>query len=285
VIHFPIATFKVIRKVKYNGYGLGRQVVHEKRKAAQQGLETNKDVFSLLLNLSHTKQVLDEEDIVAQTVVPLIAGQDTTVNTLTFGLLELARHPEFQDKLRTEIHSALGVGSGNIAYDSIPLLNAFIKETLRLYPALPMEDRIALEDVVIPLSESINTSTGEHISQVPIRKGQLVNLAIGSYQRLELLWGPDAHQFDPSRWIEGKNYRGEAIGPYANLLSFFGGSRTCLGWRFAILEMQVVLCELVSKFSFALPEGDFVRARSFTALIPVLATGEKGAYLQISRIS
>jgi cytochrome P450 len=42
-------------------------------------------------------------------------------------LLELARHPDFQEKLRAEVHSALGTSSAPVSYDSMPLLNAFIK--------------------------------------------------------------------------------------------------------------------------------------------------------------
>ncbi|KAJ7123381.1 hypothetical protein C8R44DRAFT_735036 [Mycena epipterygia] len=65
------------------------------------------------------------------------------------------RCPEFQEQFRSEIHSTLGAGNENVPYDSMPLLNAFIKETLRLFPAEPV-DRIAIRDTVISLSESKN---------------------------------------------------------------------------------------------------------------------------------
>ncbi|KAJ7928380.1 hypothetical protein B0H13DRAFT_1860575 [Mycena leptocephala] len=69
------------------------------------------------------KNALTEEEIAAQTALILEAGQDTTANTLAFGLLELARAPELQEKPRAEIHSM----GGSKAYDSMPLLNVFIK--------------------------------------------------------------------------------------------------------------------------------------------------------------
>jgi hypothetical protein len=120
---------------------------------------------------------------------------------MVFGLLELARNPEFQEKLRAEIHSS----SGTVSYDSMPLLNAFIKawlqfipiksgchnpiylpqEVLRLYPAAALFDRIAVQDAVIPLTDSIETSTGELTNQVLVRKGQILTLAVASYQRFE----------------------------------------------------------------------------------------------------
>ncbi|KAJ7113163.1 cytochrome P450 [Mycena epipterygia] len=286
-IYLPTAAFKALRKGKSVARQLGDHIVREKVQAAKQGLEMDTDVYSLLLNQDKSEKTgkgLSSEEVAAQTGIILLAGQDTTSNTLAFALLELAKHPEFQDKLRAEIHSTLGTGHTNVAYDSMPLLNAFIKETLRLYPALAIMDRIAVRDMIIPLAESITTSTGERISEMLVRKGQLVTLALAAYQRLESRWGEDAHKFKPSRWTQGTSYQGEAVGPYANLLSFIGGPRTCLGWRFAILEMQVIICELVGKFSFALSENDPVRPRLANTLLPTVRSGEKGAPLCITRV-
>ncbi|KAJ6557050.1 cytochrome P450 [Mycena vulgaris] len=287
-IYLPTSAFRAIRKAQYLAENLGRRVVQEKMDAARQGLETDSDVYGQLLNpvqSDSTKKGMSEEAVVAQTSVILIAGQDTTANTLAFGLVELARHPHFQDQLRAEIQSNLGTNPHNVPYDSMPLLNAFIKETLRLYPAVALEDRVALADAVIPMTEDIKTLTEEVITQIPVRKGQLVTLAIASFQRLESLWGADSHEFKPQRWLEGSPYKGEtSVGPYANLLSFLGGPRTCLGWRFAILEMQVLICELVGKFSFTLPKDDPVLLRSAPVLWPAMSNGEKGAPLCVARI-
>ncbi|KAJ6557041.1 cytochrome P450 [Mycena vulgaris] len=287
-IYLPTSAFRAVRKAKHLAEDLGRRVVREKMDAARQGLETDSDVYAQLLNpvqSDSTKKGISEEAIVAQTSIILIAGQDTTANTLSFGLVELARHPHFQDQLRAEIQSNLGANPHNVPYDNMPLLNAFIKETLRLYPALALEDRVALADAVIPITEGIKTSTEEVITQIPVRKGQLVTMAIASFQRLESFWGADSHQFKPQRWLEGSPYKGEtSVGPYANLLSFLGGPRTCLGWRFAILEMQVFICELVGKFSFTLPKDDPVHVRSSTVLSPTMSNGEKGAPLCVTRI-
>lgn len=50
---------------------------------------------------------------------------------MAFGLLELARNPQFQEQLRAEIHSTLATGRRNVSYDKMPLLNAFIKVRTR----------------------------------------------------------------------------------------------------------------------------------------------------------
>ncbi|KAF8183072.1 cytochrome P450 [Mycena galopus ATCC 62051] len=234
-IYLPTTGAVVARKERSFAKQVGGHIVQEKIDAAKQGLEMNNDLFSLLLNPnpSDNTKTLSVDDIVAQIALILIAGQETTArisaNALAFGLLELARHPDFQDKLRAEIYTNLGANATNMAYENMPLLNAFLKETIRLYPAVPQPDRLALEDTAIPLGESITTSKGERISHIPVRKGQLVTLAIASYQRLASRWGMNPHEFNPSRWLDGETNQGDAVGPYANLLSFLGGPKTCLG--------------------------------------------------------
>ncbi|KAF8187837.1 cytochrome P450 [Mycena galopus ATCC 62051] len=213
--YLPTPTFRAIRRAKYISDQLGNRVVQEKKNAAERGMEINTDVFGQLGERG--KITLNEDEIVAQTAIIMIAGQDTTATTLSFGLAELAKAPDFQDKLRAEIHSALGsAGNNGVVYESMPLLNAFIKESLRMYPAEAISERVAVEDTTIPLTEVIATSTGEHMAQVIVGKGQIVSLAIASYQRLESRWGKDAHQFNPTRWLDGEVLKGTAVGPYAN---------------------------------------------------------------------
>ncbi|KAJ7196345.1 cytochrome P450, partial [Mycena pura] len=225
-LYLPIKTFNVVRAQLNLAYRQGWRLVREKREAAKQGLEMGNDMFSILLNSDSIR----EEDVVAQTSLMTIAGQDTAAKALSFGLIELAKNPQLQENLRAEIHAALGTDRENIPYDSMPLLNAFIKELLRMYPVLPISYRMALEDVVIPLSQSVGTTTGQRVNQIYVLKGESVSLAIASHNRLmESRWGEDADKFRPSRWLDGTVYQEEAIGPYANLLSFLGGPRTCLG--------------------------------------------------------
>ncbi|KAJ6489896.1 cytochrome P450 [Mycena sanguinolenta] len=286
MMHLPTTKFNTARTTRQLAKRIGGLIVRDKMDAAKQGLEISDDLFSRLLNdeVPDKTKKLHEDDIIAHTALIVIAGQENTANALSFGLLELARHPDFQHKLRSEIYSSRGAGRGNPAYDSMPLLNAFIKEILRLYPGLPLSDRVVVQDTVIPLAESITTTTGERISQIPVVKGQLVTVAIASYQRLASHWGKDAHEFNPYRWLEGDVHQGDAVGPYANILTFLGGPRTCLGWRFAISEMQIIFCEVIGKFSFTEPANDPVRPRFLTSLQPIASTGGKRLPLCVTRI-
>ncbi|KAJ7184940.1 cytochrome P450 [Mycena filopes] len=282
--HLPTQSFKVLRESRRLAEELGTKVVREKVAAAKNGLDIDGDVYGVLLNLDKagaSKKGLPADVVAAQTATMMIAGQETTASTLAIGLRVLAKMPRLQEELRAEIIA----NRGNTAYDNMPLLNAFIKETLRLYPTLPLDDFAAIEDTSIPLGHEITTSTGEHINQLFLQKGQILSVAIASFQRLESRWGEDALEFNPYRWLDGRAHKGgEALGPYANLLTFLGGPHTCLAWRFAILEMQVFISELVANFSFALPENDTVSIQFVNTLIPWMANGGKGAPLLVTRV-
>ncbi|KAJ7853989.1 cytochrome P450, partial [Mycena olivaceomarginata] len=154
------------------------------------------------------KNTLTEDELVAQTELIMIAVQDTTAITLALGLLELFKAPESQDKLRAEIHSTVGGARvGSVAYERMALLDAFIevcRTALKLYPAEPISDRIAVQDTIIPLTDSITTSGGERMPHILINcKGQIVFHVC----RLQSRWGEDVHEFNTSRWLDARAYR------------------------------------------------------------------------------
>ncbi|KAK6966526.1 cytochrome P450 [Favolaschia claudopus] len=296
ITQLPIAGFDIIRNAKVFAKRVGRKAIAEKLNAAREGVaidpQARADVFDLLLNIDPTlskkppKAALTQEEIASQTGILFIAGEDTTTSALVFALLELADHQQFQDELRAEVHQFAKIKSDDaeFSYDNMPLLNAFIKETLRRNAPGSFNDRAAIVDTVLPLTQPIRISNGEVLQQIPIRKGQIVTVATASYHRNETLWGDDAHEFRPSRWLDGTAYHGRALGPYANLLTFLGGQRVCLGWRFALLEMQVVLFELVGNFRFTpSKDGHRLRSQFANSLMPILPDGNRGAPLTVTR--
>jgi cytochrome P450 len=278
-LHLPIGPTRALLTFKTTTDQIMEQKIQEYKLNQS---ETN-DLLSTMFAAS-SKTGVTPAQVVHQIPLLLVAGQDTSANVLSWALLELARHPDFQHSLRQEIlaHKRQGV---EVEYDDMPLLNALLKETLRLTPAGPILERMATEDCVLPLSTEIKTSSGTHIRELPIRKGQIIFMALAAYQRQEPLWGSDAHEFKPSRWLEGDPCTGPALGPYAKLLSFLGGPRVCPGWRFALLEMQVILTELVAKFSVSLPENNVIRARLSTVQFPVDNEGAKGLHLAVERLA
>ncbi|KAK0493395.1 cytochrome P450 [Armillaria luteobubalina] len=140
-------------------------------------------------------------------------------------------------------------------------LNACIKETVRLHPLAQSLFRQTAQDDVLPLAEPIITSDGKSCSQVPIAKGQVVMASIYTYNRLPSVWGDDADEWNPNRFLDGRDIKQTSLGVMricmvlSVLLTFSASIRGCIGWRFAVMELQSVVTELLSEFEFSMPKG------------------------------
>ncbi|CAK5282791.1 unnamed protein product [Mycena citricolor] len=286
LMRLPTQSFRAVHQGRTLAEQVGKKMIGARLDAGILEQKEDDHLFGKILT-ENAKRSLRPELLAAQTSVLLVAGQDTTANTLTFALYELAQRPEVQSRLRAEVLDA--VQDTEIRYDAIPVLNAVIKEALRLYPAEALMDRIAAHDMTIPLSAPVQLSNGETVQQLVVSKGQWITVSSASYQRSEGRWGPEPEMFDPNRWIDGKvAANGEPMisSAYANLLTFNAGPHTCLGWRFAVLEMQVILTELISKFVFEVPEDPAMSMRTMfaTTIMPADAEGKKRAMLCVSRL-
>jgi cytochrome P450 len=136
----------------------------------------------------------------------MFAGHETTANTLCWTLLELARHPEVQSRLRTEIRAAerearsRGVSElSTTELDNMPFTLAVIKvciitprivfslisvqEGLRYHPVAYNNYREAIKDDVLPLSRPIMTTSGDTIHELLIPKGTKIITSIAAYNR------------------------------------------------------------------------------------------------------
>ncbi|KAF7791574.1 hypothetical protein EIP86_002590 [Pleurotus ostreatoroseus] len=250
-------TTKVINKVS-------KQLIEEKTEALLSGGQTSKDVMSILVraNVSENpKTRLNAEEMIAQMSTLTLAGHETTANTLTWYLWELAKHPEFQTKLREEIMAVRANistrGDSDLTIDdldSMPLLQAGMKETLRYHSIVYHLLRTADQDDVIPLSSPIYTKKGQMMTEIPIKAGQNILVSVCAYNRLTDVWGKDAHEWNPMRFLNDDSEKQVKIGVYSNLMSFSAGLRGCIGWRFSVIEMQAIMFDLVENFKFTLPE-------------------------------
>ncbi|KAG7093722.1 hypothetical protein E1B28_007374 [Marasmius oreades] len=245
-------------------------------------LEGNKDLISLLVKanmLETARNRLSEKELVAQILILFLGGLESTANSLSWTLLELCRQPEIQTKLRQEIHAKerelAREGRTEFTaedFDNLPYLIAVVKESLRYHPVLIHILKMAMENDCIPLSQPIKTEDGKQIDQIPVRKGQKVFVSVPAFNRSKVIFGEDAHVFKPERWLDkSKANKGPSIGMYANLLTFSTGVQSCLGWRFAVLELQAFLVELISNFEFTLtPECENIRKEYSRVVVPTL---------------
>ncbi|KAJ3922577.1 cytochrome P450 [Lentinula edodes] len=233
----------------------------------EEDLKGSKDVLSVLLRSNMTadpKKALDEDEVLSQMAyVPrqvLIRRHETTASTTTWLLYELGKSLKDQSRVYDEIRemrSRIGPDVEPTAsdYDSMPFFNAVIKEGLRLHPIVPALIRQAASDDVIPLEFPVISESGEELSQIPVSKGQRVSVSISVYNRLTQVWGKDANEWNPERFLH-ESKKDTTLGVYANLMTFSAGVRACIGWRFALMELQAILFGLLEKFEFSPgPEG------------------------------
>ncbi|KAL4068695.1 cytochrome P450 [Scleroderma yunnanense] len=259
-----------------------KDMVTEKAEFLLQG-KGSRDIFTLLVKANmdaEAKDKLSDEELYAQMRILLIVGHESTSHAINWTLMELARNPEMQTRLRAEIRdreSAIRVrGDSQFTVsdlEGMPYLTAFIKEGLRYHPTAPLVHRMAGRDTVLPLSRPIATNSGKLINEIPVPEGTRIVISISAYNRNKELWGEDAHVFNPDRWLDGtvKDKKESTVGVYANLMTFGTGHRSCLGWRFALIEIQAFVVEIISKFEISLTEkAKKIRREACLVMVPTV---------------
>ncbi|KAI0658317.1 PAH-inducible cytochrome P450 monooxygenase PC-PAH 1 [Cubamyces menziesii] len=242
-----------------------RELIEQKTEAVLAGKNENKkDIMSILVKANaseNPKSRLTDEEMISQMATFLLAGHETTASSMTWMLYELARHPEYQSKMREEVRAirARVTERGDTDFsvsdlDAMTHVLAAMKEVMRLHPIAYALLRQATRDEVLPLAYPVTTTTGEVVDEVPIPKGTNCFISVWAYNRLPQIWGPDADEFVPERWIEHEKMGQTYVGVTSNLMTFSAGLQACIGWRFSIIEMQAILVELIEQFEFAIPE-------------------------------
>ena len=201
--------------------------------------------FSLLEGLAQdTSNPIELRD---QILSLLMAGRETTANLLSWTFLLLAQNRATQAKLRAAIQDTFGDGPESITFASLKscaILQHVLLETLRLYPVVPLNNRVAACDTVLPVGGGPDGS-----KPVAVRKGQICNFMVYGMHRREDIWGEDAAEFRPERWAGRKldwNY-----------IPFSGGPRVCLGQQYALTEAAYLLVRILQTF----PDMEWVGTR------------------------
>ncbi|KAI0091833.1 cytochrome P450 [Irpex rosettiformis] len=247
-----------------------RQVYHDKKAALQKGdkkvihqIAEGKDIMSRLLKANvevEEEERLSEEELVAQVSTLCFAATDTTSSALARILHLLAQHPETQDKLREEIKAARH--GNDIPYDQLvelPYLDAICRETLRLYPPSNLAAREAHRDIFLPLSTPIIGNDGEVINEIFVPNGSYIMVANRASNRNKATWGGDADKWKPERWLSPlpeSVVEAKIPGVYSHQMTFGGGGRSCIGFKFSQLEMKVALSVLLESFKFSLSDKE-----------------------------
>ncbi|MCJ1387575.1 hypothetical protein MMC18_000418 [Xylographa bjoerkii] len=219
---------------------VSRNLIRSKqRKMAEEKGRADVDILSVALESGG----FSEEDLVNQMMTFLVAGHETTATSMQWALITLCQYPEMQTRLREEVRANLPSPNDATAQmsadilDRLPYLHAVCNEVLRVYPAVPMTRRVADHDTSI---------LGQFIP-----KGTDVFLAPGAINLSIDLWGEDALEFKPDRWLGSGTNNGGASSNYA-LLTFLHGPRSCIGQAFAKAEFACLLAAMVGRFELEL---------------------------------
>lgn len=188
-----------------------------------------------------TGERFSEAEMVDQVAIFFLAGHETSAAALSWALWLIAQSPELQDELAEEargFHERFSSGVDGTAFNprrDLPRTLDVVRETLRLYPPVPMLVR--------------QTSAGEAFRQRDLGAGTQVVISPWHLHRHERLWD-DPDRFDPSRWQR------EGGAPTEAYLPFSKGPRTCPGAAFALTEASVIIAHFLVSFRLSPVEDE-----------------------------
>jgi cytochrome P450 len=209
---------------------LVREVIATRRR---EGTAGRTDILSMLLDARDEAGVpMTDDQLRDEMLTLLVAGHETTATTLAWTLHHLLQHPEWLDRIRAEVREV-----GTTDLDKLVLLDAAIKETLRLTPIIPMVGRVLGKRMTI--------------GGVDLPAGAVALACIYLVHRRADLW-PDPLRFDPNRFV------GKKADP-STYFPFGGGARRCLGMAFASYEMKIVLATILARTDLAAAPGKKIK--------------------------
>ncbi|XP_055681824.1 probable cytochrome P450 6g2 [Lutzomyia longipalpis] len=203
------------------------------------GIKRN-DLIDVLISMNEEDPELFKGDtLVAQAAAFLLAGYETASSVISFALYELARQPEIQEKLRKEIKDYLKKYE-SVQYETInemEYLNCVVQETLRLYPAVPVLDRICTPP------EGADSYSLDPYHKFAIPRGMFVYIPLFAIHRDPKFY-PNPLEFIPERFSsENRN----SINQYT-YLAFGIGPRNCIGSRFGYLQVKLALITILRNY-------------------------------------
>ncbi|TKY87394.1 hypothetical protein EX895_004071 [Sporisorium graminicola] len=284
------------------------QIVREAKRSVQQegeDLGDKKDLLSLLIksNLgAGVRERMTDREISGQIQTFMFAGYETSSVTTSWAFYFLSQHADVQTKLRAIIERVLRERKGlaldefspalldydDVWCDQLQYLDWILAETLRLCPPVPGNDREATKDAVLPLMTPLTLSNGTTITQLPITKGSRLTLSIKTVNYNPLLFGHDADHFRPDRFADLPPAHAHAkLPPYATY-SFVGGPKSCIGAKFALTEMKVLIISVLARFQLSPEPGVTIKQHQALIVRPRVETSsggpEAGMPLRIKRL-
>ncbi|XP_028960446.2 flavonoid 3'-monooxygenase CYP75B137-like [Malus domestica] len=238
----------VVRKMSWLARrfdGIFEKIIDQRLRIDKEGEEGNKDFLTFLLKLKEeggdSKTPFTMTHLKALLMDMVVGGTDTSSNTIEFAMAEIMSKSEMMEKAQQELEDV--VGKHNIVeeshIDKLPYLQAVMKETLRLHPALPL---------LVPHCPSETCIVGEYT--IPKRSRIFIN--VWAIHRDPSIW-ENPLEFNPKRFLDSKwDYSGKDF----NYFPFGSGRRICAGIAMAERMVMHSLATLLLSFDWKLPKGE-----------------------------
>lgn len=178
-------------------------------------------------------------DVIGQAFLFFLAGFDTSSSLMTFTVLELAVHPDLQDKLYEEIKERFPNDENDITYESVSslkYLDMVLKESLRMYPPFAMTNRVCVKDFTLP-------SPMNGYPEYTMKKGTIIMLPVIGLHH-DPKYFPEPDKFLPERFSDENKAE---IDPNT-YLPFGIGPRQCIGNRLALMQTKIVITSILRNF-------------------------------------
>ncbi|KAL6123314.1 hypothetical protein ACLB2K_075836 [Fragaria x ananassa] len=212
----------------------------------KQSLITKRDFVSRLLELNET----DPKYLRDMVLSFMVAGKDSLAVTPSWFLYMMCKHLHIQEKIAQEVREVINLKDHSSvdelaacltdeALKKMQYLHAALAETIRLYPAVPMDAKMCFSDDTWPDGFSI-------------RKGDMVIYQPYAMGRMKFLWGDDAEEFRPERWLD-KNGQFQDESPF-KFTAFQAGPRICPGQEHAYMYMKIFAAVLLGSYMFKLAD-------------------------------
>ncbi|PUZ55703.1 hypothetical protein GQ55_5G233400 [Panicum hallii var. hallii] len=244
---FRFLPTRLNRRIKANAREveeLLRGIVGKRERAMKEGRASNDDLLGLLMesNVAETKQagnsrpIMTMGDIIGELKLFYFAGMDTTAVLLTWTMVVLSMHPEWQHRAREEVLRVFGNNQPDLdGIHQLKIVTMILYEVLRLYPPVVQLDRQTHKEI--------------ELGGVTYPTGVVLSLPIVFIHHDKDVWGDDAGEFRPERFTDGIS-RASKDSPA--FFPFGWGPRICVGQNFALVEAKMALSSILQHFSFGL---------------------------------